>query len=142
MILVVPGFVICITPPQPHMSLLVLFSAGCPAISTVGLPGAHGAVVKGMHGIGVRAPSAAAVAEATVGLPRHEHIPNGSILIMGLLSMIFASGVDVSVLFCGSTTMDDGAIPNEHASIAPIHTANAIVPFSFRDTYRVRSAFM
>jgi hypothetical protein len=48
---------------------------------TVGEPGTHGAVVAGMHGMGVKTPRAAAVAEATVGLARDVHIANGKILI-------------------------------------------------------------
>lgn len=44
---------------------------------TVGAPGAHGAAVTGMHGIGVSTPIAAAVTNATVGLARLVHMPNG-----------------------------------------------------------------
>ena len=44
-----------------------LVNAGMPPISTVGDPGFQG-VVTGIHGIGVSAPSAAAVAAATIGL--------------------------------------------------------------------------
>jgi hypothetical protein len=103
-----------------------LFSAGCPPIRTVGLPGTHGAVVTGIHGIGVSTPSAAAVADATVGFARLEHIPKGMTFTKGLLSIIFAIGIVVTTLFCGSTLNIAGAIPNEQASIAPPHTANAI----------------
>jgi hypothetical protein len=46
----------------------VLFKAGMLATSTVGEPGAQGAAVTGTQGIGVKAPKAAAVAAATVGL--------------------------------------------------------------------------
>lgn len=102
-------------------------SAGCPPISTVGAPGTHGAVVTGIQGIGVSTPIAAEVAAATVGFPRHEHIPKGIILTIGLLSMIFARGIEVSVLFIGKTLKVEGAAPNEQASIAPPHTAIAIL---------------
>lgn len=57
-----------ITPPQEHINLDVLFNAGIGPTITVAHPGAHGAAVTGMHGIGVNTPRAAAVAEATVGL--------------------------------------------------------------------------
>ena len=62
-----PGFTICITPPQLHMHLHVLFTAGFPPTNTVGEPGAQGAAVTGTHGCGVRTPIAAAVAAATCG---------------------------------------------------------------------------
>jgi hypothetical protein len=58
-------------------------SAGILAICTVGEPGAHGALVTGMHGIGVNAPIAAAVAAATIGLANELHIPNGGMFSIG-----------------------------------------------------------
>ena len=70
----VPGLVICITPPQLHISLLVWFSAGLFPIRTVGHPGAQGAVITGIQGIGVSAPMAAAVAAATCGLDMDIHL--------------------------------------------------------------------
>jgi hypothetical protein len=66
-----------------HMHLEVLFKAGIFPISTVGEPGAQGAAVFGMHGIGVKTPNAAAVAEATVGLAMDEHIPKVGIFVIG-----------------------------------------------------------
>ena len=56
------------TPPQRHISLQFWSSAGIWSSSTVGTPGAHGVGVLGTQGMGVSTPSAAAVAEATVGL--------------------------------------------------------------------------
>ncbi len=50
---------------------------------TIGAPGAHGAEVAGTQGIGVSTPSAAAVAAATVGFAREEHIPKGMMFFMG-----------------------------------------------------------
>src|SRR3954454_7925034 len=76
-----------IIPPQLHRHFEVLLSAGMLAICTVADPGAHGAEVTGMHGIGVSTPSAAAVAAATVGLAMDWHIANGGMFAMGLLSM-------------------------------------------------------
>lgn len=80
-----------ITPPQLHMHLLELFSAGLLHTSTVGEPGAHGAAHAGIHGMGVSTPMAAAVALATVGLARLLHIPK----VMGGLGMsiIVAAGI-------------------------------------------------
>jgi hypothetical protein len=75
-----------------------------------------------MQGIGVNAPKAAAVADATVGFASDEHMPNGMMLTSGLLSMMFASGVLVSVRLSGSTTSELGAAPKLHCNIAPMHT--------------------
>lgn len=79
-----PGTVIEITPPQVHISLEVLLSAGMLPNSTVGAPGTQGAGVTGIQGIGVSTPNAAAVAAATVGLAGDVHIPNGRILTIGI----------------------------------------------------------
>jgi hypothetical protein len=92
------------------------------AIKTVGAPGAHGAGMTGTHGIGVRAPKAAAVADATAGFASDEHIPNGMMFTSGLLSMMFASGVAVCVRLTGSTTSELGAAPKLHCNEAPMQT--------------------
>lgn len=93
MMVVTLGLVICMTPPQLHISLQLLFSAGIFLMSTVGEPGIQGEVVTGIQGIGVRTPSAAAVAAATMGLAMEEHIPKGNIFTMGILSIILAKGI-------------------------------------------------
>jgi hypothetical protein len=121
-----PGLVICITPAHMHIHLLVLFKVGMLASSTVGAPGTHGAGVLGMHGMGVNTPKAAAVAAATVGFAGELHIPNGKIFTIGLLSIIFASGVPVKTMLAGSTISELGAAPKLHCSIAPIQTCCAI----------------
>ena len=128
---IVPGLLMDIAPPQLHISLDELLSAGLPPIITVGEPGAQGAVVTGMQGIGVSAPIAAAVAAATVGFARDLHIPNGITLTIGLLSMIVAIGMLVTVRFSGRTFNTDGVIPNGQESIAPPHTQNPIIGYSF-----------
>src|SRR6185503_7483585 len=96
------------------------------AIRTVGAPGTHGAGITGTQGIGVNAPNAAAVAAATVGFAIDEHIANGMMFTIGLLSMMFAAGVPVSVLFAGRTTSELGAAPKLHCNIAPMQTCIAI----------------
>ena len=75
-----------------HIQVWVLSSAGMLPNKTFGVPVIHGVLVAGMQGIGVRTPSAAAVADATIGLLGVVHIPNGMILTMGLWSIIFAAG--------------------------------------------------
>ena len=78
-----PGLVIWITPPQAHISLLLLLSAGLFPTSTRGDPGVQGAGVTGTQGMGVSTPSAAAVAAATWGLASEEHMPKGMMFFMG-----------------------------------------------------------
>lgn len=106
------------------------------AIRTVGAPGTHGAGMTGTHGIGVKTPKAAAVAAATVGFASDEHMPNGRMFTIGLLSMMLASGIAVSVRFTGSTTNELGAAPKLHCSIAPIHTCIAITAEPSIPVYR------
>jgi hypothetical protein len=105
------------------MHLETLSSAGMLAIITVGAPGTHGALVTGMHGIGVSTPSAAAVAAATIGLAGELQTPNGMMFTSGTWSMMLAAGgPSHSTLFLGRTTSDDGAAPKVQVIIAPIET--------------------
>jgi hypothetical protein len=111
----------------------VSLSAGMFASNTVGEPGTQGAGVTGIHGIGVRTPSAAAVADATVGFASEEHTPNGRMFVIGMLSMMLAAGVPVRTEFCGNTTRLDGAAPKLHCSNAPMQTRFAMLcPFFLR----------
>ncbi len=128
------GDTIEITPPQLHMSLEELLSAGKLAIRTVGEPGAHGAAIAGIQGIGVSTPKAAAVADATVGLAMDVHIANGGIFAIGLLSIIVAvKKLDVMVAVCEFTIRVPGAVPKVQAMLAVIATARAmlITPFEW-----------
>ena len=96
------------------MSFEESFNAGMLAIKTVGAPTAHGAVVTGVQGIGVKTPKAAAVAEATVGFDIELHMPKGRMFTPGLLSLIFAHGVMPLTLFAGRTDKLLGATPKLH----------------------------
>ena len=81
------------TPAQLHMSLETSSRAGMLPSMTVAAPGAQGAVVTGIQGMGVKTPIAAEVADATVGLARLVHMPNGMMLTIGLLSIMLAAGM-------------------------------------------------
>src|SRR5689334_19578883 len=107
------------TPPQMHISLLVLSSAGALHSMTVGAPGTHGAGVLGTHGIGVNTPIAAAVAAATVGLAGDWHMPNGGMLAIGLWSRMFAARTLLVITVLGVGTSVLGAMPKLHCSLAP-----------------------
>ena len=124
-----------IVPPHVHISLLDWLRAGIFPINTVGLPGDHGAVRTGTQGIGVKTPIAAAVAEATVGFAIELHMPNGSTFTIGILSIIVARGMELTVLFFGSTFKVEGAAPKLQQINAPPHTQNPILfpPYSAAD---------
>jgi len=100
----------------------VLFKPGIPLTSTVGEPGAQGAGVTGIQGIGVNTPNAAAVAEATIGFANELHIPKGGMFIIGTLSMILAAGGPCPNTVGTATTSVLGATPKLHIIIAPIET--------------------
>jgi hypothetical protein len=88
---------------------------------TVGADGIQGAAMAGMQGIGVRTPSAAAVAAATVGFAGLVHMPNGTILTIGAKSIIEAmSGPQAKTGGpLGKTVRGVGAIPKLHLQSAP-----------------------
>lgn len=118
-----PGTATLITPPYAHAHLALLSNAGIRATSTLGDGGTHGAGSTGVQGIGVRTPSAAAVADATAGFSRLEHTPNGAMLRNGTLSLTFAMGAAPTIgRPIGSTVSVDGRAPKLHCSIAPLHT--------------------
>jgi hypothetical protein len=116
------------TPAQLHISFAESFSAGMFPIKTVGEPTTQGAAVTGMHGMGVRTPWAAAVAVTTVGFVGALHMPNGRMLTVGLLSMMFAHGVIPATRFAGKTANALGVAPKLHFSIPPMH---AFIPIFF-----------
>lgn len=78
---VCPGFVIVITPPQIQTRMEALLSAGKLAIKTVGHPGIHGDVVFGTHGAGVKFTGGGLFVAGLAGLL---HIPNEAIFTNGL----------------------------------------------------------
>ncbi|MGF7031700.1 hypothetical protein J2T17_002614 [Paenibacillus mucilaginosus] len=100
-----------------------VFRAGIPPRRTCGEPGAQGAAVAGMQGIGVSTPKAAAVAAATDGLAGEEHMPKGRMLTMGTWSMIFAAGVPAVTRLTGITERAEGAAPKLQVKEAPIQTS-------------------
>jgi len=107
----------------------VSLSAGLLLIITLGDPGAQGATVAGMQGMGVSTPRAAAVADAVAGNAREEQTPNGKILTMGLWAMMLAAKGTLAIISdpWGITTNELGAAPKVHFSIAPITTCVAII---------------
>lgn len=124
--LVWPAMAIWITPPQMHISLDELLSAGMFATSTVGAPGAQGAGVLGMQGMGTKVPMAAAVAAATMGLVRLLQTPKGGMFIMALLSMMLPASIMLVRTVLGMATKVEGAAPMEQRIMAPVQTCNGM----------------
>jgi hypothetical protein len=119
-----PASVIVICPDHAHVHFDVEVKALCPAISAPLAPGDHGPVTKGMHGIGVSAPMAAAVAAATCGFACVLHIPKGEIFTIGRLSATVAAGTRPAFArLIGSTVSWPGASPSLHLSRAPFATS-------------------
>src|SRR5262245_12173918 len=126
-----PGASTEIMPPNAHVSLQLESSAGMLPINTVGTPGAHGPAGTGVQGIGVNTPSAAAVAAATAGFAKLEHMPNGITLRNGTLSAMLAAGAPANTRLTGNTTSEPGAIPMVHIVVAPALTIRPMTsPFS------------
>ncbi len=95
---------------------------------TVGEPGAQGAGITGMQGIGVSTPAAAVVAAATVGLVGVVQRRNGLMFAIGAKSMIVPAncppiltgapfGIVVSTL---------GAVPKVHIAM-PVLTTSMLI---------------
>jgi hypothetical protein len=104
-------------------------NAGLPPISVVVAPGAQGAAVAGMQGIGVKAPSAAAVAAATCGLAGLEHMPNAGTFAIGAKSMMVAAGGPLAIAGPPvSAVSAAGAAPKLHVIIAPLTTCIGMPP--------------
>lgn len=121
---IVPAKVMSMTPPHAHIHIEPETKAGFPPIITCGAPGIHGPVVTGMQGIGVKTPSAAAVAAATVGLDRLVHIPNGGTFRPGAISVMVAAGLpSVVTRLTGNTDSVLGATPKVHLIMAVAVTA-------------------
>ena len=109
------------TPPHAHWHVEVLSSAGTPPIVTLGEPGAHGLAITGMQGCGVRTPRAAEVAAATCGFEGVTHRRNGG-TFAGVMSVTTPAGA--GPLTNGPVALNvDGAVPNEHIIVAPLHTS-------------------
>jgi hypothetical protein len=120
---IAPGIVIEMTPPKAQTHVEPATKAGLPPIVVVGAFGVHGPVTAGVHGIGVSTPRAAAVADATAGLLRLEHIANDPTFSIGTMSAIAAAGMpSIVTRAAGRTDRVAGATPKLHCSMAPAVT--------------------
>jgi hypothetical protein len=122
------------TPPHAQLHIDPAVSALLPPIVVRNAPGSQVPTIVGTQGIGVSTPSAAAVAAATVGFARLEHMPNGGTLTPGAVSVTTAAGrPSIVTREMGSETSEDGARPNVHWSIAPVTAQKAptATPYCF-----------
>jgi hypothetical protein len=77
----------------------------------------------GTQGCGVKTPNAAAVADATIGLLRDVHMPQGVILTMPPASAILATGLPATRTVGWLVGLIwPGAVPIVHAQVAPATT--------------------
>jgi hypothetical protein len=112
-----------ITPPQAQLHTEPATKDWTPPIMVRGAPGTHRPMTAGTHGMGVRTPSAALVAAATVGLAKLEHMPNGGMLTPVIVSCTVAAGrPSIITRLVGKAIKEDGAMPKLHCSIAPVTT--------------------
>ena len=82
----------------------------------------HGAVIIGIHGIGVSVPSFAAVALATAGLDKVRQFPNGFMFNIATKSVMCATGSPDAKIVPGATNIVDVVVPNAHLHVAPLTT--------------------
>ena len=118
-----------IKPPHAHIVVQPECSAGWPSTMTFVAPGVQGDVVTGTHGAGVKAPSLAAVAAATVGFDIVPHMPKVGMLTMGANAWMFAAGVShVTGVPIGTTVSGTGTggIAIEQEINAPLLTSGGI----------------
>ena len=85
---------------------------------TFGALAVHGPAGTGVHGIGVRTPRAAAVADAVAGFIKELQSPNGPMFVIGATSAI------VAVMDPEVTTFEEfviligaGAVPKGHCDV-------------------------
>ncbi len=127
------------TPPKAQLHIDPDTSAGRPPMVVVGAPGAQGETTVGTQGIGVRTPSAAAVAAATVGFAKLLHIANGGMFMPVAMSvMVDAGRPSMTTRVVGILTREVGANPKLHCSIAPVTTDCGIVLLFLRPLYGAR----
>lgn len=111
-----------IIPPYAHMHMLFSLMQGEPLIITVGLPGVQGPAGVGTQAAGVKTPSLAAVAAATIGFRMLLHMGNGGMFTMGAICVMFAAGNPSMVTGGpeGVTFNVVGPSPMVHISTAPV----------------------
>ena len=131
------------TPPQVHIAVQPVCSAGCPLIMTLEAPGVQGDVVMGTQGAGENTPSLAAVAAATTGLDIVPHIPNVGMFTIGANAWMFAASVSaVTGVPIGTTVKGTGTggIAIEQLIIAPVLTSGGIASDSTPADSRIQTS--
>jgi hypothetical protein len=112
-----PAALTVTTPPQVQVQVHESSSALTPLIVTRAEPGCHGATSTGTHGWG-------AFAAATCGLDGDVHNPNGGTLA-SVMSVTTPAGPPAEVWMPEAEKVA-GVVPNEHCSVAPVHTKSGM----------------
>jgi hypothetical protein len=128
---VCPAALTVTTPLQVQLHWDESSSAPTPPIVTRAEPGDHGERT-GWHGCGVRVPIALSVAAATWGLDNDIHIPKG-VTFAAATSVTTPAWLPVDTLAPDAANVA-GVVPNEHCSVAPVHTAFGIAILSLDAT--------
>jgi hypothetical protein len=112
-------------PPYAQIIVSPIERAGIFPIRTFGLVGIHDPAKTGIQAPGVGTPSAADVADITVGFTGLVHIPNGGILTKGTESSIVPIGLcPAKTPDFGIQTREAGDNPNEQEHIPPVTALN------------------
>jgi hypothetical protein len=114
------------------MHLLSTVAIGSMLLKVEMAGGIQGATTVGVHGIGVSAPIAAAVALATAGFAMLLHMPKGGMFV-GRICAIVAEGIAPRIMGAagkGSATNVEGAKPMLHCRRVPVQRGCDIVLFS------------
>lgn len=103
--------------------MAVFVRQGIPPAITPADPPTQMPAGAGTQGIGVSTPSAAAVAEATVGFASEVHIPQGVTLVIGTTSRTVAAGFPfIRTVCCEVAISVPGVVPMLHWIEAPLTT--------------------
>jgi hypothetical protein len=106
------GLVISIEPVHTQVHFELLVRAAASSTNAVSAPGDQGAGMRGMQGIGVKTPMAAAVAAATSGFAGLWHWPKTAMLTIGRRSFTEATGSSApTALTSGNTVRDAAEVP-------------------------------
>lgn len=106
------------------MPLPSLVRHGFPPAKIPVPPGIQLPAKTGTQGWGVKTPRAAAVAEATWGFPREEHMPQVLMVVSPMVATGFPSP---NIVFCEVTVRLAGAVPKVHITLAPVVTITPIL---------------
>ncbi len=109
----------------------------------VGAVGIHMPTGTGIHGPGVKTPSAAAVNAAVVGLHKLVHKAKGGTFKKGIQSVHAPTGIPHAIVIdVGRNVSGIGAIPKEHLAKDPVVAIKPIIYTSLRSFKSPSSSYV